>query len=77
MKDLAIRCYNLDPKSNKIRYASHSIRIGACVALHAAGVSAPQIKFLLRWKSDSFMIYLRKIARLCEVKNAALVLAAS
>ena len=77
MKQLAIRCYNLDPKSNTIRYGSHSIRIGACVALHAAGVREPQLKFLLRWKSDSFMKYLRKIARLSQVQNAALALAAS
>ena len=77
MKNLAIECYHLDPKKDKIRYGSHSVRIGACVALHAAGATETQIQFLLRWKSKAFFNYLRKIGRLCQVQNAAITLAAS
>jgi len=77
IKTLAIRCYHLDPRAPKIPYGSHSLRVGACVALHAAGASDVQIQFLLRWKSNAFMNYLRKIGRLSEVQNAAIALAAS
>jgi hypothetical protein len=43
------------------RFTSHSIRVGACVALHAAGISALNIKHALRWKSEAFMEYLRNL----------------
>lgn len=43
------------------RYATHSARIGACVALHANDASAIQIKFALRWASDTFWEYLRDV----------------
>ena len=52
-------------------FSSHSLRVGACVLLHAAGVNAIRIKFLLRWKSDSFMFYLRNVAHLCDTQNRA------
>jgi len=53
------------------RFSSHSLRIGACVMLHAAGVSATTIKFLLRWNSDAFMQYLRNVTAICETQNSA------
>jgi hypothetical protein len=62
----ALRCaatavYNItDPQALR-RFSSHSIRVGACVALHAAGVQQQDIKFALRWKSDSFYAYLRNL----------------
>ena len=43
------------------RFTSHSFRVGACVALHAAGISALNIKHALRWKSEAFMEYLRNL----------------
>jgi len=52
-------------------FTPHSFRVGACVLLHAAGATAPQIKFLLRWKSDSFMEYLRNVNALSAVQNLA------
>lgn len=77
MKPLAIRTFNLDPHTDTIKYGSHSMGVGACVALHSAGATETQIKFLLRWRSNSFMNYLRKIARLLQVQNDAISLAAS
>ena len=56
--------YNFNP---------HSLRVGACVILHAAGVPGYQIRFLLRWKSDSFMEYLRNVNALSDTQNQAFV----
>ena len=36
-------------------WSAHSLRVGACVILHAAGFTEPQIQFLLRWCSTSFL----------------------
>lgn len=47
--------YNLPDPEAIGHFTTHSIRVGACVALHAAGVEFNEIKFALRWKSDSFL----------------------
>lgn len=47
-----------DPKI-LAKFSCHSIRVGACVALHAAGKDGEFIKFWLRWRSDTFRDYLR------------------
>jgi hypothetical protein len=39
-------------------WSLHSLRVGACVVLHAHGFTGLQIQFLLRWKSGAFMAYL-------------------
>lgn len=66
LRSLAAEVYQLNPnnaqdKENLKRWSSHSIRVGACVLLHAMGFSPTDIKFLLRWKSDAFMTYLRNL----------------
>ena len=76
IKKVAIATYNLDPDVDLIKYGTHSLRVGACVALHQAGCSQLQLQFLLRWRSTAFFNYLRKVARLSQVQNAALSLAA-
>jgi hypothetical protein len=43
------------------RFSSHSLRVGACVILHANGKNEVFIKQRLRWRSDSFMNYLRDV----------------
>jgi NADPH-dependent glutamate synthase beta subunit-like oxidoreductase len=54
--------YNLTDPEAIGHFTSHSIRVGACVvALHAAAVQFTEIKFALRWKSDSFYNYLRNL----------------
>jgi len=55
------------------RFSSHSLRIGACVALHSTGISAMNIKDALRWRSDSFMMYLRDLPCRAQ-KNSLAVL---
>jgi hypothetical protein len=71
MKSLACAVYNLDPTKDTVRFSSHSLRVGACVILHANAFTASQIKFLLRWKSDAFMEYLRNVAVLSNQQNSA------
>jgi hypothetical protein len=70
----AAKVYNLDPLANKIpleRWSSHSLRVGACVILHAMGFTDTQIMWLLRWKSNAFMTYLRNVAVLAQKQNVA------
>ncbi len=69
MRALACQVYNLDPVKDKEavqRWSSHSLRVGACVILHTMGFTGPQIQFLLRWKSQAFMSYLRNLAILSD-----------
>ena len=67
LRSLAAEVYNLNPsvktdQEQLRRWSCHSIRVGACVLLHAMGFSATDIQFLLRWKSDAFMAYLRNLS---------------
>jgi len=61
--------YHITDPAAIARFTSHSIRVGACVALHAAGLQQQDIKFALRWKSDSFYNYLRNLP--CQAARAA------
>ncbi len=75
MRTIAAHTYGLDPVKNKADlqlWSSHSLRVGACVALHAMGFSGYQIKFLLRWKSDTFVMYLRNVAVLSNKQDEAI-----
>ena len=75
MRTLAAHMCGLDPVKDKAdlqRWSAHSLRVGACVSLHTMGFSGPQIKFLLRWKSDTFMMYLRNVAMLSNKQDEAL-----
>jgi hypothetical protein len=66
--------YKLDPikdaKSLSL-WSSHSLRVGACVLLHAMGFTDVQIMWLLRWMSNAFMTYLRNVAVLSHRQNLA------
>jgi hypothetical protein len=55
--------YDYGP-DDKVSYTPHSLRVGACVLLHVAKYSPLKIKQRLRWKSDSFMMYLRNVPQL-------------
>jgi hypothetical protein len=47
-------------------------RVGACATLYAKGFSEMEIKFLLRWKSNAFMTYLRNLAVTSRRHNEAM-----
>eukprot|EP00957_Ditylum_brightwellii_P060849 4619704-Ditylum_brightwellii.AAC.1 len=51
--------YNLTLPEVIKHVSSHSIRVGACVLLHSSGKDDDFIKLRLRWKSDTFRLYLR------------------
>jgi hypothetical protein len=73
LRAAATAVYNItDPKA-LARFSSHSIRVGACVALHAAGIQQQDIKFALRWKSDSFYAYLRNLPCQAARTSAAVI----
>jgi hypothetical protein len=65
----ARQVYNITNEEELGRFTSHSIRVGACVALHAANISALNIQHALRWKSDSFLTYLRNLP--CQAQRTA------
>ena len=69
VRSSASRVYKLDTKVSEHvkelhRFSSHSLRVGACVALHLSGASETTIKFRCRWRSKAFMDYLRDIPEL-------------
>ena len=52
--------YKLPANSKDLQlWSTHSLRVTACNLLHRARFSDSAIKNRLRWKSDSFMMYLR------------------
>jgi hypothetical protein len=57
----AQRVYAITDLDALARWTSHSLRVGACVGLHAAGIEAESIQHALRWKSLAFKQYLRNI----------------
>jgi hypothetical protein len=66
--------YKLDPTADAKSlslWSSHSLRVGACILLHAMGFADVQIMWLLRWKSNAFMTYLRNVAVLSHRQNLA------
>ena len=74
MRRAASKLYNLDTVKHKAQLAlwsSHSLRVGACTLLYSQGFSAMEIQFLLRWKSDAFMTYLRNLAVTSRRQNVA------
>jgi hypothetical protein len=65
--------YNIQDEESLARFTSHSVRMGACVSLHAAGISQMDIKFALRWKSETFYTYLRNLPCQAARTHAAVV----
>ena len=72
MQSCAKKLYNLTKKEDIARYTAHSVRVGACVALHATGVDILTIQFRLRWRSDKFKNYLRHVNQLAELHNISM-----
>ena len=63
--------HKISKKDELKKRTSHSIKVGACVLLHSQNTSTKDIKFRLRWRSDSFKMYQRNIIQLADKhKNA-------
>jgi hypothetical protein len=73
MRRVSATVYHLGPIKNRRelqRWSAHSLRVGACVILHAMGFTGTHIKWILHWKSDAFMVYLCSLAILADHHNA-------
>ena len=64
LKKIAALTYNIPANNPEMKYSPHSLRVGACVILHSGGATAETLKKRLRWRSDSFMMYLRDVPAL-------------
>jgi len=69
LRKAATSVYKLvSPKALSL-FSSHSIRVGACVLLHSLQQDPMFIQFRLRWRSLSFMNYLRNTPRIAALHN--------
>jgi hypothetical protein len=57
---MAAATYKLT-KADGLRYTGHSLRIGATVILYCGGAKDLEIQNRLRWRSLTFLDYLRNI----------------
>ena len=74
LRECAARILKVDMADEVLKlYTPHSLRIGACVLLYEKGKSAVFIKDRLRWKSDTFMDYLRDTTIVARQHAAALL----
>ena len=72
LQEAAKNEYNIHCKKELSAFTSHSIRVGACVLLHTQNISPEDIKFRLRWRSDTFRTYLRNNLQLAEKHRDAI-----
>ncbi|KAL7444608.1 hypothetical protein ACHAXM_009526 [Skeletonema potamos] len=62
--------FNLRPDDKSLDcWTSHSIRVTAANILHRAGMSDSYIQTRLRWKSNTFLMYLRKHTAALDISN--------
>ena len=77
MQAVVAKVLGLNPNNPKdakelAKWTAHSIRVGACCILFALGFSPHEIKMLLRWLSETFMLYLRDIAWVARKQTDAM-----
>jgi len=71
LREAAVMVYGIKKESHLKLFTCHSIRVGACVALHVGGATEMDIKSRLRWRSNSFLMYLRHMVQLGHMHNIA------
>ena len=69
LREAATNVYKIKDESKLKLFTCHSIRVGACVALHVGGASQMDIKSRLRWRSDSIQMYLHHVVQLGNQHN--------
>jgi len=72
MRSLAKSVYGITAKKALSKFTCHSVRVGACCVLQAAGAAPEYIKKQLRWNSDSWQIYTRDLCILSHQHNEIL-----
>ena len=69
IRKCATEIYKLTDPAEIQHYSSHSVRVGACVTLHATGASDLTIQIRLRWKYLTFKDYLRQVQQIADDHN--------
>ena len=77
LRDVAATVFNPDPTKSRdtaalSRYSAHSIRVRAANILHRQGMSDSYIQKRLRWKSTTFLNYLRNTIYAADKHNTAM-----
>jgi hypothetical protein len=72
LRPAARAIYQIENRDDINRWSAHSIRVGACVLLHEQGAEPMLIKNQLRWRSDTFLTYLRHTPQVA-FRHAALI----
>ena len=72
MRKCATKIYKITYPEEIHRYSYQSVRVGACVTLHATGASDLTIQIRLRWKSLTFRDYLRQVQQIADEHNIAI-----
>ncbi|MGH3055005.1 MAG: hypothetical protein ACRDL7_08525, partial [Gaiellaceae bacterium] len=72
LQSAARTVHHITSKQDLQRFTAHSLRVGACVALHSANCSETDIKFRLCWRSNAFMEYLRNVPAIARRQAHAL-----
>ena len=65
----ATSVYDIRNPSTLKLFSCHSLRVGAAVLLHANQADPLYIQFRLRWRSTSFIEYLRNTPRIAALHN--------
>ncbi|KAG7347847.1 hypothetical protein IV203_016552 [Nitzschia inconspicua] len=74
MRDTAAEYYELDSVKHKdilTKFSARSLRVGACIILQAMGFESHQIQQMLRWKSETWLMYTRNLHVVSKQQNEA------
>ena len=66
LQAIATATHSVTSKEELKCWTPHSIRVGACVSLSEGGKDYHFIKLCLRWKSDTYLLYLRNTSHLAS-----------
>ena len=69
LRGVAKEVYHIEDLKELKRWSPHSIRVGAAVRLHIAGKDGPYIQLRLRWRSMTFMVYLRNTVEIADQQH--------
>ena len=73
LRERAKQEFGFTDTASLAKYTLHSVRVGACVLLHAGGLVSPDnLMTTLRWKSDACRVYTRSTPEVAAQVNAAI-----
>ena len=72
LQSLATQVYNIKSSNDLAKFTTHSLRMGACVLLHETNQTPDFIRARLRWRSDTYLMYLRNTPKLAKLHNMAI-----